>query len=204
MVKRKQKKRGLVKRERRRILLLGLEGKNKTEKLYFSEFNHLQKKFVIRFASGNKTDPLQLVQNLEKDIHKQDLNLKDWDMAFAVFDVDNDIGKQRSIEEAKQIAGKKGIKLIPSNPCFEVWFLLHFEYSTAYCSNLDALQKLCKYVENYDKSCSCFNQIHPYLNTAIHNSKKLRKYHSESMNTSIFKQNPMTDVDKIIGVLNLN
>lgn len=205
MVKRREQKiRGVRKRSRKKILLLGVEGKNKTEKRYFSKFNRLQNKYVIQFSSGNETDPLQLVENLIKDIKDQGLVLKDKDVACAVFDVDNDRSKNQSIKQAQRMAKKYGIDLIPSNPCFELWFLLHFEFSTAFCTNNDVFNNLQKHLPDYEKSDPCFDQLYPHLKTAVENSKKLRKHHIVVKHKNIFDQNPMTDIDNIFDFINLN
>jgi len=47
-------------------------------------------------------------------------------MAFCVFDTDEDPNKNKLIIEAKKYAELKGIKMITSAPCIELWFLLHF------------------------------------------------------------------------------
>lgn len=47
---------------------------------------------------------------------------------WCVFDVDQHPG----LAEAKQLAAAHGIRLAISNPCIEVWFILHFEHCAAY------------------------------------------------------------------------
>lgn len=42
-----QKKRGKVSKSRKKILLIGTEGKNKTEKNYFSHFNRMPENNII-------------------------------------------------------------------------------------------------------------------------------------------------------------
>ena len=52
-------------------------------------------------------------------------------MAFCVFDTDMDYNKNKIINKAKQYAKERNIKIITSTPCIELWFLLHYEYTTA-------------------------------------------------------------------------
>ena len=59
----KQKQRGQAKRARKRIILIGCEGKNQTEQNYFKEFNQTQKNYTIQPASGNSTDPKGIVED---------------------------------------------------------------------------------------------------------------------------------------------
>ena len=44
------------------------------------------------------------------------------------------------IEEAIQLAKKNNIKIITSSPCFELWFLLHYDYTTANMDSEEVLQ----------------------------------------------------------------
>ncbi len=57
-------------------ILIAVEGKNKTEKLYFNNFDDGKKSYSIIFAKGNYTDPLNLVKMLIKEIKTLGLNLK--------------------------------------------------------------------------------------------------------------------------------
>ena len=50
------------------------------------------------------------------------------DEVWCVFDVD----EHPSLREAIELAEADGVKLAISNPCIELWFVLHFENQTAY------------------------------------------------------------------------
>ncbi|WP_278319566.1 RloB family protein [Clostridium tepidiprofundi] len=84
------------------------------------------------------------------------MNEKDGDRVWCVFDVDINYNTNRAIQskieeiqKAKKIADKNKIKLGISNPCFELWYLLHFEYTTANFKNYDAVKKrLSRYIDN--------------------------------------------------------
>ena len=49
-----------------------------------------------------------------------------------------DIDAHPNVREAIQKAEANGISLAVSNPCIELWFILHFEDQTAYLSRQDA------------------------------------------------------------------
>ena len=86
-------------REQKYKILIAVEGNNKTEKLYFSNFEDRSKPYNITFAKGNNTDPLNLVKMLIKEIKDLDLDLKDGDVAYCIFDTDMDSNKNKVIEE---------------------------------------------------------------------------------------------------------
>ena len=87
MVKRSaQKQRGRNERSTKRFILIGTEGKNKTEIGYFNKFNRIQKNFWVRFSSGNSTDSMGIVEDIKRS--KDSLVFRADDLAFAVFDAD--------------------------------------------------------------------------------------------------------------------
>lgn len=96
---------GKVRKQKSKILIAA-EGKNKTEKTYFSNFEDGKKSYNITYARGNNTDPLKLVKMLIKEIDKLKLDLKDDDVAYCIFDTDVDPNKNKIIEEAIQLAKK--------------------------------------------------------------------------------------------------
>ena len=131
-------------RNQKSKILIAVEGNNKTEKTYFSNFEDCKKSYNITYARGNDTDPLKLVKTLVKEIKKMGLDLRDGDVAYCVFDTDIDLNKNKIIEEAIQLAMKNHIKIITSSPCIELWFLLHYDYTTANMSSKNVIKRLKK------------------------------------------------------------
>ena len=156
MVKRSaQKQRGRNERSTKRFILIGTEGKNKTEIGYFNKFNRIQKNFCVRFSSGNSTDSMGIVEDIKRTRVK--LKFHAGDLAFAVFDADLWGTRGKQIQQAINYAEKQEIKVILSNPCFEVWFVLHFEDGRApYDSSDKVIDKLKQYVPDYEKSRDMF------------------------------------------------
>ena len=52
----------------KKTILIAVEGNNKTEKTYFSNFENGKKSYNITYARGNNTDPLNLVRMLIKEV----------------------------------------------------------------------------------------------------------------------------------------
>lgn len=115
------------KRATKNKIIIAVEGnshKNKTEKLYFRNFDTGKEKYSIDIAKGNDTDPLKLVKSLIDEIQRLGLDLDNGDKAYCVFDVDIDPNKDKIIKEVKKIAKKHNIEIITSTPSVELWFLL--------------------------------------------------------------------------------
>ena len=193
-----------VKKERKQKnkILIAVEGNNKTEKLYFSNFEDRSKPYNITFAKGNNTDPLNLVTMLIKEIKKLNLDLADGDVAYCIFDTDIDPNKNKVIEDAVNLANEHNIKIITSTPCIELWFLLHYVYTTASMSNDDVIRKLKEHYPKYTKSSNIYPDILPNMDSAIESAKRLEK-HQIQVNRKIgtVEANPNTEIYKIVEYL---
>ncbi|REJ08067.1 RloB domain-containing protein [Microbacterium bovistercoris] len=56
------------------------------------------------------------------------------DEVWCVFDIDD----HPNLEEARRIAERHGVKVVVSNPCFELWLILHHQDQTASLTTADA------------------------------------------------------------------
>ncbi|MGA3099134.1 MAG: RloB family protein [Bryobacteraceae bacterium] len=101
----------------------------KTEPGYFKAMRHLEKSLIeLELVSPGKK-PKPLVEHavaMKKEAaarakREKDENLN-YDHVWCVFDVD----EHPYLPEAKQQARDNGIEVAVSNPCFELWLLLHF------------------------------------------------------------------------------
>ena len=183
-------------------ILIAAEGKNKTEKTYFSNFEDGKKSYNITYARGNNTDPLKLVKMLIKEIDELKLDLQDDDVAYCIFDTDVDPNKNKIIEEAIQLARKNNIKIITSSPCFELWFLLHYDYTTANMDSEEVIKRLKEYYPKYEKNINIYPDIIKEIDLAIDCAKKLEKYQTDNnRRIGTVEANPNTEVYKIVEYL---
>jgi RloB-like protein len=115
-----------------------------------------------------------------------------WSSA-AASDVDN-----FDIADAAGLASAKGIDMAVSNPCFELWLLLHHEGCYAYLSGYPAvLARLRKHVPTYDKTRLVFADFSTGVTTAIKHAKKLDptgEEHAKNPSTSVWRL-----VEEIVG-----
>lgn len=183
-------------------ILIAVEGSNKTEKIYFNNFDTGKEKYSITIAKGNDTDPLKLVKGLIKEVKKLELDLKNGDKVFCVFDVDTNVKKNCVIKEAITLANKNKIEIITSTPSIELWFLLHFEYTTAYLTNNDLIKRLKNYYSKYTKNTNIYLDIEKNMLSAIKRAEKLEKYQLDNNKTiGSVEANPNTEMYKIVNYL---
>ena len=189
-------------RKQKSKILIAAEGKNKTEKTYFSNFEDGKKSYNITYARGNNTDPLKLVKMLIKEIDELKLDLQDDDVAYCIFDTDVDPNKNKIIDEAIQLARRNNIKIITSSPCFELWFLLHYDYTTANMDSEEVIKRLKEYYPKYEKNINIYPDIIKEIDLAIDRAKKLEKYQTDNnRRIGTVEANPNTEVYKIVEYL---
>jgi len=190
----------------KKVILISCEGnrKNKTETLYFRNLVTRDSDFRIELVPGNETDPVSLVEQTINQINKLGLSIEEDDRAFCLIDTDKEKYKNTQIVEAKKLAAENGIIIITSNPCFEIWFLLHFECSTAPITTDKLLEKLKKRCPKYNKSHNIYPEIEKATLKAIENAKYLERFHlDDGKFLDTIESNPSTHVYKILEEIGL-
>ena len=196
------KKRNKQSRKEKPMIIITAEGRNETEARYFSNFRAADCPYIIKFhKAGNLTDPTKLAESIRKRWDAEEADVRTGDMAFVVVDLDN---KEDKAKEIQQLEAKNRVeKFIVSNPCFEVWYLLHYGFSTKSYINADAvIKELKKHYPRYEKTSDMYSLLKNKMDDAITNAEKLEKYYEkeEQLHTDV-SRNPYTDVYKIVKML---
>lgn len=147
-------------------VLIGCEGA-KTEPLYFNGIRqHLRRStvdFVIVEPGGS--DPKTIVSAVVERVAELERAHK-WrrgDSAWAVFDGEEHWrtrGERHNWNDAIQLAEAREIRLAISNPCFELWYLLHFQARAAELDRDAALVALRAHMPKYEKNLPLFERLH--------------------------------------------
>jgi hypothetical protein len=122
-------------------------GSRETERQYLQGLrDHLRNPAVSVVVRGKACSPTQLVDYANK---QRGLSRGSFDEVWCVFDVDQFV----DVAEASVAARRAGIRVAVSNPCFELWLLLHFAAQTAHVPTYKKLLPLLqKHVPGYDKA----------------------------------------------------
>lgn len=170
-----QKKRNTFDRKRNPFIVLAAEGKNKTERMYFTEFGKEYKR-KIQWALSNYTDPEKMAQALEEKCKEIEWMPEIGDVAYCLIDSDFSKTKNIQIKKAEQSLSKFGMRLLVSSPCFEVWYLCHYHANARQYHNVEEIiSELRHFHPAYDKSTEgMYAATKERLQTAIQNAEKLR------------------------------
>ncbi|MDR1404831.1 MAG: RloB family protein [Candidatus Methanoplasma sp.] len=96
----------------------------KTEALYLRHLKERNSNVEVMVCESENKNPSKMVGNCVHKMKEKGVDVSQGDIAFCVFDVYNN--KEDDLRAAAVAAKKSGIKLIVSNPRFEIWLLMHF------------------------------------------------------------------------------
>ncbi|MFI7430525.1 RloB family protein [Micromonospora sp. NPDC049836] len=107
----------------------------------------------------------------------------DFDEAWGVCDVDHYEAAQAEAE-----AAALGVRLVWSNPCFEVWLLLHHVDCSGYLKNADKVhEKLRRAVKNWDKTALNFNDFRDGVENAVVRAQRLGPAPDRNPSTAVWQ-----------------
>ncbi|PSU97833.1 hypothetical protein C0W80_16030 [Photobacterium leiognathi subsp. mandapamensis] len=171
---------------------------------------------------GIGEDPLNIVKRAEIEYDKEKKSTRPaFDKVFCVFDRDthhsyyNALSKITSLndkikldfisDESNSVKEFKPVFVaIQSNPCFELWLLCHFEYTTKLYTKSQnksasghVKDDIKKYLPDYDKSSDkVFEQTINLLPSALKHASSLREFCEVNM-----LEAPYTDMDNLMSFL---
>ena len=177
----------------RPVFLIVCEGE-KTEPNYFRAF-----RVPSAHVKGAARNTLSLVEYAEMTRKRAARDDEIYDQVWCVFDRDEfDAGQ---FNEAVKTAERYGFRVAWSNECFELWYLLHFNYYDTAISRVDYSRKLTELIgRKYDKTDRrMYERLLDMQESAIINSRRLMKKH---MGRTPAASNPCTRVHELVTELN--
>jgi hypothetical protein len=132
--------------------------------------------FLIRHAGSDPHSVVVAAIDKKEEQEDEGIWIEGSSMAWAVFDGDEHIQNNlQNWNNALQKASKNKINLAISNPCFEFWYLIHFQDHSAYITRTDAMRLLKKYVSGYEKAKVLYPEpLASRTQDAIQRAKKLQ------------------------------
>ena len=126
-----------VVRETRRVIRVIAEG-TVTEPDYLARYaqEHRDRIRVSIDPAPKWSDPVSLVRETRRQKQMRSSRDPEFDEFWCVFDVDAHDDVNRAVAEARDA----GIETAVSNPCFELWLVLHIESQTAHVDR-DTIQR---------------------------------------------------------------
>ncbi|CAI3795262.1 hypothetical protein JAMGFMIE_01274 [Rheinheimera sp. MM224] len=182
----------------------------KTEPNYINGYInrvHSAHKKIFCFSEPGCTDPNGLIRAAIKERESGVAG----DVVWVIYDRESLVKYSDEVHaSARTLADDNNIQIAFSNVCFEMWILLHFEYSLACYTSYDDLKKRSRLREHvkslgfdsYEKSeALLFDKLKDNVSDAIKNATKLRQNmiaSADKNRSRPFHLNPYTDVDEML------
>ena len=184
------------KRHIRKILIV-CEGE-KTEPAYFKKFPEKPEVFDVLDVKGIGNNTIFVVNKAIELRDKAEKDGEPYNEAWAVFDKDDFL--QENFEKAINLAAENRINCAYSIECFELWYLLHFNYYDTGMHRNDYFEKLSQLLKQpYTKnSDNMYNLLKDKTNIAIKNARKL---YLKQYTQPLSEQNPVTLVFELVEKL---
>ena len=196
-------------RNQRKSILIALEDE-RSARLYFESIKKLlRSERVIVIAEHAGSAPKSVVNAAKRANEKREKDaehgLEDsFDEVWVVFDTEGPQNRQRqlaarsAIDQAHQLKFKTAV----SNPAFEFWLLLHFEWTVQMIKDDDAACRLLRlHIKGYRKNTNPFESTWEHVGTAIERAKRIFKERFSNTSEHPCDCHPCTEVYRLVEAL---
>ncbi|MCK4461353.1 MAG: RloB domain-containing protein [candidate division Zixibacteria bacterium] len=121
----------------------------------------------------------------------------DYDHCWCVMDVEAP-RPHKTLKEALCKARDNKLNVALTNPCFEFWYILHFErYTKAFDTNQKVRLRLKRHIPRYAKGgTEIFEKLFPQIRTAVDNADQVLV--DKQCGTNLSSHNPSTHVHCLV------
>ena len=200
----------LAHRKLKKRILLVCEGKE-TEPNYFRALRREQEvrdNFTVKVVPGRGKTPLDAARRAveSKDRAERNSSEFEFDDVWCVLDVE-ETGKNPYLADARKLAKENGIRIVLSNPAFEVWILAHFERTAKSFINGDkVIEQLHKHWQpafrrKYEKNDEkIYDRLRDRTAEAIGNARLVREVDFKDT-SDIVDCDSATEVYQVVAIL---
>ena len=188
------------KRQRSPILLLVCEGRNKTERKYFSHYKVRELPYRLEIKDSEATDVMGMARRAATLYKEYQMDPAIGDLAYCLIDLNLRRDKYDAYLKAQQRYPQ--IRFIVSNPCFEIWLLYYFtENPKAGSSSQAVKEQIKKYVPGYNEAMDVYTQcnLKDKYAVAVNRSEKKNAFYGKDK--ILVDRNPYTEVQDLIVIL---
>lgn len=191
---------------RRTVLIVG---DGRTEPNYFDGLKRedvVSNRFTVTVKPGPGFSPERVVERAVKYRETAKRRGEDYDEVWCVLDVEAP-DRRESLDKARGLAREAGLELCLSNPCFEVWFLAHFEKKArAYNGCDEVVSYLNKhwqkhFRQDYEKNdMGIYERLADRTEMALKNARWVRETHHRGTPGTV-NCNSSTEVYQLVAHL---
>jgi hypothetical protein len=165
-----------------------------TEPRYFADVQHSERSLINLQVEPGGTPKTLVERAVERKREADRKATKDanekYEEVWCVFDID----EHPLVPAAKDQARANGIELAISNPCFELWALLHFQDQHAHIERGKLHHRCATHMPGYEKRLD-YGTLRPKYSDALKRAGDLERWHESRGTTGA---NPSTTVYKLV------
>ena len=170
----------------------------KTEPTYFSRWR--ERGMSLQIIKVSHTDPCGIIRDAQELISDRSFEPSQGDSVWCVYDVD--ANSDAILAKAAALAKRNRFDIALSNPCFELWYILHFEMQGGSLSSSGAIGHISGKIAGYSKNMDVFDTLSPRIQVAMDNAANIkRRYGPEIDPIQDRSCNPFTNVDVLVQKL---
>ena len=170
----------------------------KTEPTYFSRWR--ERGMSLHIFKVSHTDPPGIIKDAQEIISGRSFEPSQGDSVWCVYDVD--ANSNATLAKAAALAKRNRFDIALSNPCFELWYILHFELQGGSMTSSAAIGKISSHVAGYTKNMDVFDTLSPRIQVALANAAKIKRRYGQKIDPLQDRScNPFTNVDVLVQKL---
>ncbi len=192
--------RKVIKHNKKPLIVICSEGGKKSSEYYYFR-NYTNRNIRIQFSTGNSTDPKDMLEDLLKYMHNEDIASEDNCKIFLVLDTDLNEKRISEIKEIRQRCIDNNIEIITSAPTFEIWYLMHYRGNKLkFQTSKEVKRELQNLNGTYTESMDMYKIIKGLTNNARNISESFEKKIIKN-NEDLLKTNPHSSIYKILDAI---
>lgn len=173
-------------------------GDGKTEKNYFDGLTCVNPDILIRSFGEGKTGIDQVIRKTRTHMSDLGIDIHNGDRVAIVMDLDLRYTR-REVSDMIGKCSKYGIELYVSNPCFEVWLILHFHKYTKPSNPEDMIVQMEDVLGHPYKKSQYLEWTRDMVEKALSNAHGL--YGDSFGACDCSERNPSTTVQNLVSSL---
>lgn len=188
-------------RQPRKRFLVYCEGKV-TEVVYLKGLRTELRSGNLHIEIGNEhAEPLRLVKEAIAHARRsRQRGDEPYDQIWCVFDVEAPAAHP-NLEEALKLAGTSDVRCAVSNPCFELWLLLHFVNRSMYLTTTEACRLLEKHLDGYSLDRKSFRYDTVRAHYAMARTRAVELDDRHGVDRGLRDRNPWSSVWTLVDEL---
>ncbi len=184
-------------RDTKPVTYIFCEGE-KTEPTYFSRWR--ERGMSLHIFKVSHTDPPGIIKDAQEIISGRSFEPTQGDSVWCVYDVD--ANSNAILAKAATLAKKNCFDIALSNPCFELWYILHFELQGGELTSTAAIGRISSYIAGYTKNMDVFDTLTARIPVALTNAAIIRRRYGQEIGPIQDRScNPFTNVDVLVQKL---